>query len=366
MSELTGTILTPEGWRIGRIAFGDLIETVEGGVTGHPSPPFILPGFVDLHVHGGGGGDMMAGADQLRQAARLHLRHGTTSMLATSITAPVAQIEAFLDAAREAHDTLEAGASRIVGVHLEGPFINPGKLGAQPPFAIPADTDLFAQWLARAPIKTVTFAPECDADGALLALMRAHGIRVQIGHTLCSYAQAARAIACGCGVTHLYNAMEGLAHRGNGAVGAALAHADYAEIIPDLIHAEPGAILAARRAIPHLYGITDATAGAGMPDGPYRLGSHDLIKKDGAMRLADGTLAGSALTMDQALRNLVRIGLPLDEATRRLSTIPAEWIGLDDAGQIKPGRRADLLVFDADLILRQIWIAGHAITPHKD
>ena len=324
-----------------------------------PEPPFLLPGFVDLHVHGGGGADAMEGAGAIRRMAALHARHGTTTLLATSVTAPADEIDAFLDAVREVAP--EPGGARVAGAHLEGPFLNPGRLGAQPPFAIPADAALMRRWLDRGPVRVVTLAPERDPSGELIPLLTRAGVRPQIGHTLCAHAEAAAAIAAGCGVTHLFNAMTPLAHRGDGAVGAALAHADWAEIVPDLIHVEPGAILAARRAIPNLYGVTDATAGAGMPDGEYRLGAHVARKARGAMRLPDGTLAGSALTMDAALRNLVSIGLPLAEASRWLSERPARWIGQDDCGRIEPGRRADLATLDAGLGIAAVHVAGRPV-----
>jgi N-acetylglucosamine-6-phosphate deacetylase len=343
---IEGTILTPGGWIAGRLRHGDRVEAVEGRATDRPGPPYILPGFVDTHVHGGGGADMMDGAEAIRTAARLHARHGTTALYPTSVTAPVAETEAFLDALAGIMADPPGDAARILGAHLEGPFLNPGKLGAQPPFAIPPDADLLRAWAARAPVRIVTFAPELEGAGALHDALAALGIRAQLGHSLCDYATARDALARGAGVTHLFNAMSGMSHRGDGLCGAAFAHAERAEIIPDLIHVEAGAILAARRAIPHLHGVTDATAGAGMPDGSYRLGGLDIVKAGGAMRLPDGTLAGSALTMDQALRNLVAIGLPLDEAARRLSTLPADWLGLSDIGRIAQGGRADIVVAD--------------------
>ncbi len=148
-------------------------------------------------------------------------------------------------------------------------------------------------------------------------------MRLQIGHTLGSYEDGVAALEAGASsFTHLYNAMTGLHHREPGIVGAALAHARYAELIPDLLHVHPGAIRVALRSIPCLYCVTDSTAAAGMPDGQYKLGSHTVTKCLGGVRLPDGTLAGSTLTMDQALRNLVKIGLPLAEASQRLSQFP--------------------------------------------
>lgn len=358
---LRGCILTEIGWIAGQLRYDDRVLAIEGDPVRSPTPPYIVPGFVDLHIHGGGGADVMQGAAAIRQMARLHARHGTTSLLATTITAPVAEIDAALDGCRAAIEAPEPAAARVLGVHLEGPFINPDKLGAQPPFARPADIDLFHRWAARAPIKIVTFAPECDPDGALEHAIRAAGAKPQIGHSLCDYAAARAGIERGCGVTHLYNAMTGFAHRGNGIAGAALAHAGHAEVIADLIHVEPGAILAARRAIPNLYAVSDATAGAGMPDGDYQLGRHAVTKRNGAMRLDDGTLAGSALTLDQGLRNLVSIGLPLAEACRRVASIPAAWISRSDLGVLRPGTLADMVVLDGDLAVTQTFVSGQRV-----
>jgi N-acetylglucosamine-6-phosphate deacetylase len=144
-------------------------------------------------------------------------------------------------------------------------------------------------------------------------------------------------------------------------VGAALAHAEYAEVIPDLLHVHPGAVRAALRAIPHLYCVTDSTAAAGMPDGDYRLGTHTVTKCMGGVRLADGTLAGSTLTMDQALRNLVGIGLDLDDAARRLSTYPADYIGELHRGRLATGCWADLAVFSPDLQLKEVHVEGERV-----
>ncbi|QBY02853.1 N-acetylglucosamine-6-phosphate deacetylase [Rhodophyticola sp. CCM32] len=356
-----GSILTPGGWVVGEIRHADRVETVQGTATVQPRAPFVLPGLVDTHVHGGGGADVMDGPEAIRTAARLHARHGTTAFCPTSVTAPVGKTNAFLDALAEVMDDPPTDGARILGAHLEGPFINPAKLGAQPPFAIPPDTARLRAWAARARVRIMTFAPELDGADALHEALDALGIVAQIGHSACSYATARDAFARGAGATHLFNAMSGLTHRGNGLCGAAFAHADHAEIIPDLIHVEAGAILAARRAIDGLYGVTDATAGAGMPDGPYRLGEQDIIKAEGVMRLPDGTLAGSALTMDVALRNLVAIGLPLAEAVSRLSTLPAARLGLSDIGLLAPGSWADFITMDDKLKITRVFIGGKDI-----
>jgi N-acetylglucosamine-6-phosphate deacetylase len=365
-AELTGSVLTSDGWMDGAVIFDERVVAVAGDPINSPTPPYVLPGFVDLHVHGGGGHDVMAGETAIRKAAELHAQHGTTTLLATSVTAPPEAIGSFLADAVSVMAAPGAGEARVAGAHLEGPFINPRKLGAQPPFARSIDLDMAATWLATGVVRIMTLAPELDGAKNLMALLQSQGARAQLGHSLCGYSQAAAALSDGCGVTHLYNAMSGLSHRDNGLAGAALAHADWAEIIPDLLHVEAGGILAARRAIPNLYGVTDATAGAGMPDGEYALGTHRAVKRGQAIRLSDGTLAGSVLTMDRALRNLVSIGLDLAEASARLSRLPADWAGVLDGGRIAPGLRADLVQLDHKLMPVEVRVAGRIISTRQD
>lgn len=360
---LEGRILADNGFIRGRIRFGERILDLEA-VPGAPDEPIILPGFIDLHVHGGGGAEVMAGEAGIRQTAAFHLRHGTTSLLATSVTAPARDLVRVAEAAAAVAACPGEGEARVLGLHLEGPFISPQALGAQPPFAIPPDLALADRILATGALRVVTMAPEIDPELTLVRHLAAAGVRVQIGHTRCSWREAMAALDAGAsGFTHLFNAMSGLAHRAPGAVAAAFARGQWAEIIPDLEHVLPGAILAARRAIPGLYGVTDAVAAAGMPDGRYRLGQHELSRRGGRVELEDGTLAGSVLTMDMALRNLVAIGLPLEEAARRLSTLPAEYLGLADLGRLAPGCRADLLLLDGSLRLQMVFREGRCMLP---
>jgi N-acetylglucosamine-6-phosphate deacetylase len=256
--QLAGRILTPEGFVRGRLTFAERILGVE------PDPavadePLILPGFVDLHVHGGGGAEVMQGEAGIRQMAAFHLRHGTTALLATTVTAPAQDLLKVAEAVAAVVTRPGPNEARVVGLHLEGPFISPQALGAQPPFAIPLDLPLLERILATGVLRVVTLAPEIDPDLRLIRRLAAAGVRPQIGHTRCTWAEAVAALAAGAtGFTHLFNAMSGLAHRAPGAAAAAFALSEWAEIIPDLQHVAPGAILAARRAIPGLYGITDA------------------------------------------------------------------------------------------------------------
>ena len=363
-SAIKGNILTPAGWVRGEIAFAERIA----GISGSAADPalnaddFVIPGFIDLHVHGGGGKDVMEGGDAVHAIAAIHARHGTTCMLATTMTAPSEDIDMALQGIGAASSKRGKGEARVLGAHLEGPYINSGKLGAQPNFARSAKLADVERLAAFAPLKLITVAPEIPGHLELVRELTDAGMRVQIGHTLGSYEEGVAALEHGAhGFTHLFNAMTGLHHREPGMVGAALAHAQYAELIPDLLHVHPGAIKVALRSIPHLYCVTDSTAATGMPDGEYMLGRHTVQKCMGGVRLPDGTLAGSTLTMDQALRNLVGLGLDLADASARVSTYAANYLGLQDRGRLATGAYADLVVLDRDLKLKAVYIEGELL-----
>ena len=363
-TEMRGNILTETGWISGALRFDQRILDISG----EPAAPdgnrddYILPGFIDLHVHGGGGRDIMDGGDAVDVIARLHAQHGTTSLLATTMTAPPEDLEHALRGIGRVCDARTTGAARVLGVHLEGPYLNPGKLGAQPDFAQTASLEAVQKLGLLAPLRLLTIAPEMPGNLALVRALSAAGMRVQIGHTLGTYEDGVAALEHGAtGFTHLFNAMSAFHHREPGMAGAALAHAHYAEIIPDLLHVHPGAIRAALRAIPGLYCVTDSTAATGMPDGAYMLGRQQVHKCMGGVRLADGTLAGSTLTMDAALRNLVGIGLELAEASRRVSTHAADFLGLTERGRLARGSHADLVVLDRELNLKAVYVEGERI-----
>jgi N-acetylglucosamine-6-phosphate deacetylase len=366
---LKGRLLTPAGLVEGTLRFADdgRITAVEGtpiplARAREPGAPLLLPGFIDLHVHGAAGRDIMEGGDAALQVARKHAEHGTTALLATTMTAPIEDLRQSLAPVGALALQPAAGAARILGVHLEGPYINAGKLGAQPDFARPVSLSELQELHKLAPIRLLTLAPEVPGNMEAIAQLVAAGFRVQVGHTLGTYEDGVQALQQGArGFTHLFNAMTPLHHRMPGMVGAALAHAQFAEIIPDLLHVHPGAIRAALRCIPGLYCVTDSTAATGMPDGEYRLGRQAVTKCLGGVRLADGTLAGSTLSMDRALRNLVDvIGLPLDDASRRVSANPAEFLELGDRGRLAVGAWADVVVLDRDLQVQEVFIEGGA------
>eukprot|EP01133_Synstelium_polycarpum_P020722 gene20722-24887_t len=360
-STIKGNILTPGGWIHGAIAFGERVDSITGDSL-HPSgnsDDYILPGFIDLHVHGGAGKDIMEGGDAVYAIAAIHARHGTTSLLATTMTAPPEDIDMALSAIGIAANNRRPNTARVLGAHLEGPYINSGKLGAQPNYARAATLTEIERLQTLAKLRVITVAPEIAGHLDLVRALADAGVRVQIGHTLGSYEDGVAALEHGAmGFTHLFNAMSGLHHREPGMVGAALAHAEYAELIPDLLHVHPGAIKVALRAIPRLYCVTDSTAATGMPDGEYMLGRHAVQKCMGGVRLPDGTLAGSTLTLDQALRNLVGLGLDLADASKRVSTNAADYLGLEERGRLAPGTYADLVVLDRDLKLKAVYIEG--------
>lgn len=367
MPVIEGCILTPDGFVRGRLVHGRTVLAIEGAPVDEAevragAGPVVLPGFVDLHVHGGGGHDVMAGGDAVAHVARAHARFGTTALLATTMTAPMAEIRSAITALAPHVGTTPAGGARVLGVHLEGPFISPDRLGAQPDFTAPGTLQDVQALHRLAPIRLVTLAPERPGHLELVRALHGAGFRVQLGHTAASYEDCVAALEAGaCGFTHLYNAMSALHHRAPGAVGAALAHARRSEVIVDLQHVHRGALLAALRAIPDLYCVTDSTAAAGMPDGEYRLGRHVVHKCLGGVRLADGTLAGSALTMDQALRNLIQLGLSWREASRRCSEVPADHLGVPGLGRLVQDASADIVVLDAALQVRRVLVEGAPI-----
>lgn len=369
MTHLDGHILTSAGFLNGRIEFdAGRIQAVAGvpvteEAVRSSALPIVIPGFVDLHVHGGGGQDIMDGGDATVTVTQTHARFGTTSLLATTMTAPHDDLVAAFAGVASVRARPTHGVAHVLGVHLEGPYISAERLGAQPDFARRLQFAELAGLNALAPIRLITLAPEVDGHLEMIPTLIAAGYRVNLGHSGASYEQARAALDAGAhGFTHLYNAMSGFHHRQPGMVGAALAHARYGELIPDMLHSHPGAIRVALRSIAGLYCVTDSTAAAGMPDGEYRLGRQRVTRCRGGVRLADGTLAGSVLTMDQAFRNLVNvIEVSLAEASLRTSTLAAEFIGIADRGRLAVGCCADVVVLNRDLNVQQVFTEGRPV-----
>jgi len=356
VQKTVGLWLTGDEWVAMRCTHDQSIHELEPAAH-DPALPRFMPAPVDLHVHGGGGADVMQGRDAIAQVLIAHAAQGTGAMLATSVTAPSQHIDRFLvDVADVMRHPPDSGAL-LLGAHLEGPFINPDKLGAQPPHAVPVDVDQLEAWLSTGVVRIITYAPEQDPDSAVVALCTKYGVKAQLGHTLCSWSQALQAILSGVGVTHLYNAMSGVSHRQGGAAAAALAYGDYAEIITDGIHVDKAAFDLAQRAIPCLYSVTDATAAAGMPDGHYTLGSLKIEKKGDSVLLPDGTLAGSCLTQLGSLGVLADWGLSWSQISRMCSVYPAQWIANPSLGRISEGATANWLELHGDDVIA-LWLNG--------
>jgi N-acetylglucosamine-6-phosphate deacetylase len=364
---LDGHLVLPDRVLPGRLRFGERIEAAEP----RPGVPdrFILPGFIDTHVHGGGGGDTIDGPQGIDTLARFHLRHGTTTLLPTTITRPWPEVMAMLRGVAEVMQRGIPDGPNIPGAHLEGPFLNPNRLGAQPPFAVPPAPGLVSEAIEMGVVRVVTVAPELE--GALSAIERfaAAGVRVSLGHTTGTSDDAdaamARAAEAGGTVagTHLFNAMTGIAGRAPGVAGAVLrSRTAFAELILDGHHVHRASFELAHAALgDRLLLITDAMRAAGLGDCVSELGGRPVTVRGGIARLDDGALAGSVLTMDGALRNALAAGIALPVAAQLVSGNAARYLGLHDRGAIEAGRRADLVVLDAGMQVAEVWVGGRRV-----
>jgi len=369
---VAGRVLTPAGLVPAHVRFGERILNVEpDDAVGGPAAPIVAPGFVDEHVHGGGGGDAMDGEEGVRALARHHLRHGTTALLPTTLTAPWDDVLHALRGVAAVAGAPADDEAAVLGAHLEGPFVSPGRLGAQPPFAVDATPERVAAIVALGVVRLATVAPEVPGMLASVAAWAAAGVRLNVGHTRAdaaaveAFLDAVRAAGGRAGATHLFNAMGGIEGRAPGPVGALLGDADAAiELICDGHHVAAAAVRTAWRAArERLVLITDAIRASGMRDGTTELGGRPVTVIDGAARLPDGTLAGSMLTMDAAVRGAVASGVPLEAALFAASTAPARYLGLDGRGVLEAGARADLVVLTPDLGVRAVarggrWVVG--------
>jgi N-acetylglucosamine-6-phosphate deacetylase len=368
MARLIGNLVTPRGIIHGSITFSERIETVTAKDEAKDDI-YILPGFIDTHVHGGGGGDTMDGAEGVMKLGKFHVQHGTTTLYPTTITNPWANITKALQGVQKIMQEKPEGLPDMPGAHLEGPFINPKRLGAQPPFTQEPTQELLTELLAFDVIRLVTLAPEIPNALKAAKTFAKASVRVSIGHSAASYEQAKACLetvhsAGGtAGFTHLYNAMGGLSGREPNSVGAAFAHpTSFAELIFDTHHVHPGSFLAALSAKPnHLFFITDAIRAAGLLEGKTELGGQEVTVSGGKAVLSDGTLAGSVLTLHKALHNALAVGVSLELASQLLSAIPANYMGLKDRGQLSQGHRADLVVLSKEMNVLEVYSAGRQL-----
>ncbi len=372
-TSLTGRLLTPDGRLVpGRLRFGERLQALElddALVSAAAALPLIVPGFIDQHVHGGGGGDTMDGPEGVRALARHHLRFGTTALLATTLTAPWDDVLAALQGVAAVAAAASDGEAAVLGAHLEGPFVSSERLGAQPPFALHPTPERVAEVLAQGVVRLATLAPELPGALASIPAWVRAGVRLNVGHTVAdagtveAFLAAVEAVGGRAGATHLFNAMGGLQGRAPGPVGALLGDAEAAiEVICDGHHVAPAAVRTAWRAAgERLVLITDAIRASGMRSGATELGGRTVTVEEGAARLADGTLAGSMLTMDAAVRGAVAAGVPLEAALFAATTAPARYLGLEDRGVLAPGARADVVVLSPDLQVRAVYLAGRPL-----
>lgn len=351
-------------------------ETVDlrGGETHDAGGGWIFPGFIDVHVHGGGGADTMDGAvEAIETIARTHARHGTTALLPTTMTAPHDQIMAAARAVRAAMGSSKGASwpgARVLGMHLEGPYINPKRAGAQDPkWTRRADLNELGAILSvlEDGFKLATIAPEVPGGAEALEYLHRAGVVVSIGHTDATMEEATEAFRAGAGhVTHTYNAMRELHHRDPGTVGAALlSEQALCEVIADGIHVHPDAIrlLWMMKGTSGVCLVTDAIEAADMPDGTYQLGGQPVVVKDGACRLENGSLAGSILTMERAVRFMVReVGVPPADAARMASLNAAAQLRISGRkGSLKVGKDADVVLLDTDFQVVKTWVEGKLV-----
>ena len=333
------------------------------GVTVDGQGCVLLPGFVDVHVHGGDGADAMdADPGGLRTMARFHARHGVTALVPTTWSAPPAALEAAVAAIAEAQGPVDGGAT-IVGAHLEGPWLNPARAGAQDPAGIrPPDVAEARRLLdlrtgpvrGSAPshggvVRMVALAPEMPGAEAVIRECAGRGVVVAAGHTEASFDEMVAAVGAGVRhVTHTFNAMAGLGHRDPGTAGAALALPELrCELIADGHHVHPAAmaVLARAKGPEGVVLISDAVRAAGLPEGDVDLGGRTAQHCCGAVRLADGRLAGSVLTLDVALRSFAAAtGWDWPALARAAAGNAAAALGLSAKGRLAPGLDADLVL----------------------
>jgi N-acetylglucosamine-6-phosphate deacetylase len=336
----------------------ELVDGVVGGVAlGRAGKGIAVPGFVDLQVNGFGGVDFSStDADGYRRAGEALLATGVTAFQPTIITAPEEELVAAL-----AEIPTGGTGPRVLGAHLEGPFISPHALGAHPASAQrDPDPALLERLLAAGPVAHVTLAPELPGALELIDGLCERGIVVSLGHSNATAAEAHAGFDRGARtVTHLFNAMRPFGHRDPGLAGVALAREDVVvQLILDGHHvADEVAQIVWRAAAGRLALVTDAIEAAGIGDGRYRLGSVEVVVKDGAVRRPDGVLAGSVVTMLESVRNLHALGAPLAQAVAAASTVPARVTGRD-LGRLAPGGPADVLILDDRLELRGVFVGG--------
>ena len=365
--KLTGQVLFPDGvLRPGEVTVSDGLIADVRALEGAPDQ-IIAPGFIDLQLNGGYGHDFTANPESIYHVAAHVLQTGVTAYLPTIITAPLESFRRALDALSSLALFSRGGKqSHILGFHFEGPYLSAQRKGAHNPAYLRPNADPLADGIAGDGLRLMTLAPELENGLQAIRDLRARGVVVSIGHSAATYDQTIAALDAGATWgTHLFNAMSSLHHREPGVIGALLAdERAIIGLIADGVHLHPsmfGWLIRAKGA-ERITLVTDAIAAMGQGPGEYTLGDRRVLVSASSARLEDGTLAGSILTMDQAILNLISWGsCSLAEALTMASTTPARLLGLDKLGRLAPGCLADIVVLDESLHVRQTIVGGQVM-----
>ncbi|SDP22329.1 N-acetylglucosamine-6-phosphate deacetylase [Klenkia soli] len=354
----------------GRVGYAGPAAGFPGALPPAAPDRLLLPGLVDLHCHGGGGHGFPDGdVAGVRAAADHHRRHGTTTLVASLVSAPPATLHE-----RIALLAPLVRSGELAGVHLEGPFLSTARCGAQDPAALlPGDPALLRELLAAGVVVSTTLAPETAHADELVAVLREHGALPSFGHTDATAAVTTAAVRSAAATgrvsaTHLFNGMPPLLSRAPGPVGACLAAAGRGELVLELVadgvHLAPETVAMVFDLVgpAQVALVSDAMAAAGMPDGGYQLGGLPVTVAAGVARLSDGgAIAGGTARLLDVVRCTVAAGVPLADAVLAATQTPADLLGRTDVGRLTPGARADVLVTDADLVPVAVLAAGHPL-----
>ena len=366
-ADVVGRLVLDDRVEAGRVVVQDgLIVAVETGDDPESPGPFITPGFVDVHTHGGGGHDVMDGAAGMDGTARHLLRHGVTSFLPTGVTSPIPDLVRYAKAFREWRRAIGPDVSEPLGFNLEGPFLSPLRKGAHEPTLLrdPADVPFEDLEPLLDGLKLMTVAPEIPGGLELIGWLRERGVATAMGHSAATLEQALAGYAAGgSSTTHLFNAMTGVDHRSPGLAVAALGDdSAYVELIADGIHVHPALwpLITRTKPADRLILVSDAISLAGTDISRATIGGLDVEVVDQRVTLVGTTtLAGSVIALDTAVRNVVASGVSLPHAVAAASRNPLAMLGVTDRGRLAVGQRADLVELDDDLAVRRVMRAGN-------